>query len=303
MRITLAVSVCSLLLTSVSGSAQDLADFGDPFEAESTDSAVLAWPDQSLLRITLYDNGPLVNCPGCGANGADESQVQTVLNMSSYGFDNLIDNGASVADDFIVIDGVGWWVEDMSFFVYQPWSGGAVTITALYVRIWDGDPTAGGCPMYGDMATNILETVSWSNIYRVSDVTSGNTDRPIMELVAPINIGLWQGTYWVEWSTDGTLLSGTWVAPITISGQTTTGNGLLHTTTWNAAMDNGTGTRQGFPFIVYGNVNYPSDGSPGSSKGSSQVIGGRRPNAEREWPSHGRGIFCNGFESGDTSVW
>ena len=30
-------------------------------------------------RFLLYDNGPLVNCPGCGSGGADESQLQGAL--------------------------------------------------------------------------------------------------------------------------------------------------------------------------------------------------------------------------------
>ncbi len=48
--------------------------------------------------------------------------------------------------------------------------------------------------------------------------------------MATIGTALAQGTYWVQSATDGSLASGPWAPPITILGQTTTGNALQYTT-------------------------------------------------------------------------
>ena len=91
----------------------------------------------------------------------------------------------------------------------------------------------------------------WSNIYRILEGSPG-TIRPIMVNTVGVNVILGPGTYWLDWSTDGSLSSGPWAPPITINGQTTTGNALQYTTSWNSALDSGTSTQQGFPFVILG---------------------------------------------------
>jgi hypothetical protein len=128
-------------------------------------------------------------------------------------------------------------------------------MTDLAWLLYDGDPSAGGMVIASGSG---LDATGWSNIYRVLDTSSGNTDRPIMYDVA--NMGgmyLPQGDYWLAWQTNGSLGSGPWAPPITINGQTTTGNGLQsldNGATWAAALDGGTGTAQGLPFIIEGQV-------------------------------------------------
>jgi hypothetical protein len=77
-----------------------------------------------------------------------------------------------------------------------------------------------------------------------------------MSVVGTVNTVLPQGTYWVDYQFTGSLASGPWAPPITILGQTTTGNGLQYTSTagvWAALIDTGTaGTPQGLPFIIDG---------------------------------------------------
>jgi len=58
----------------------------------------------------------------------------------------------------------------------------------------------------------------------------------------------------VEWTTNGTLSSGPWAPPISILGQTTTGNAIQYTTAWAALIDSSSGTQQGLPFIIEGLV-------------------------------------------------
>jgi hypothetical protein len=213
------------------------------------------WPD-----IVLHDNGPLVNCAGCGSGGADESRLQTALGMGTYGFGHQVSAGNRIADDFEVTDPAGWWIDEITFFAYQTNSSTTSTFTGVNLQIWDGPPNAGGSVVWGDTTTNVLTSSTWSNIYRVLDTASGTTtNRPIMANVVTVGTLLPQGTYWLDWQADGSLSSGPWAPPITINGQTTTGNALQWTTAWAAATDVGP---QGFPFIVEGTGTPPACVSP-----------------------------------------
>ena len=66
-------------------------------------------------------------------------------------------------------------------------------------------------------------------------------------------IHLSPGTYWLVWQADGSLGSGPWAPPITITGQAVTGNALRsldNSVTWEDVLDNGSGDAQGFPFVI-----------------------------------------------------
>jgi len=204
----------------------------------------------------LYDNGPLVNSPGTGAGGADESMLQSVsLGMTTLGFGHQVASGNRIADDFTVPAG-GWYVDTITFFAYQTGSSLVSTISAVNLQIWNGVPGApGSSVIFGDTTTNRLINTTWSGIYRVSETSSGDTQRPIMANTVKVGVMLPPGTYWLDWQSDGTLSSGPWAPPVTINGQATTGNALQYTSgtgTWNAALDGGTGTQQDFPFIIEG---------------------------------------------------
>ncbi|MBK8988770.1 MAG: proprotein convertase P-domain-containing protein [Chloroflexi bacterium] len=204
----------------------------------------------------LYDNGSLVTHPGGGAGGADDSRLQvTSLLMTTLGFGNQFLVGNRMADDFTVPAG-GWLLDSVTFYTYQTGSTTTSTTTGLYVQIWDGPPNVGGSSIvFGDLTTNRLSSTTWSNIYRTSETTVGNTTRPIMANVA--NLGglfLPAGEYWFDWTTDGSLASGPWAPPVTILGQTTTGNGLQFTGTWGPANDGGTLTPQDLPFVIEGSA-------------------------------------------------
>jgi len=213
------------------------------------------WPD-----IVLYDNGPLVNCAGCGSGGADESQLQTALGMGTYGFGHQVTAGNRIADDFEVTDPSGWWIDEITFFAYQSFSSTTSTFTGVNLQIWDGPPdNPASTVVFGDTTTNRMASSTWSNIYRVLDTSSGNTDRPIMANVVTVGVMLPQGTYWLDWQADGSLASGPWAPPITINGTIGTGNALQWTTAWAPAIDV---EQQGFPFIVEGTGTPPACVSP-----------------------------------------
>jgi len=204
--------------------------------------------------VLLYDNGPLVNSAGTGVGGADESVLQNVsLAMNTLGAGHQFSAGNRIADDFVIPPGETWAIGEIEFFAYQTNSPTTSTMTGVYLQIWDGSPdNVASTVIWGDTTTNILNGTTWTNIYRVAEDTTGTaSNRPIMVQTALVNTTLGEGTYWLDWMTDGTLSSGPWAPPITITGQTTTGNALQWTGAWAPLNDTGTSTQQGFPFEIY----------------------------------------------------
>jgi len=238
--------LCSFVL--VAQNAQEIATEGyfdysqvDPNWVYPTDG-----PD-----AMLYDNGPAFNTPGGHVSGADLSLLETALGMNTLGAGHQFTLGYRMADDFTVPAGETWTIDSLVFYAYQTNSTTTSTITGVYFQIWDGDPSAGGTIVWGDLTTNRLSNTYWSNIYRGSDNVS--TARPIMRNVCGTSgLVLTEGTYWIDWSTDGSLTSGPWAPPIAILGQTTTGNALQYTTAWAPFLDSGTSTPQGLPFEIWG---------------------------------------------------
>ncbi len=200
-------------------------------------------------RDVLYDNGPFVTAEGVGSNGTDYSELQDAsLGMGTYGSGVQLSAGNSLADEFEVTG--TWIVNSITVYGYQTGSGPPSTLTGVYMQIWDGDPTAGGSVIWGDLTTNIMESTEWTNAWRVLE--SGPTEnRPIMAAVAEIGGEVFNaGTYWIEYSLDGSGASGPWNPPVTIVGETTTGNALQNQSgTWVALEDVGP---QGIPFVVEG---------------------------------------------------
>jgi hypothetical protein len=104
-------------------------------------------------RALLYDNGPLVNSEGTGTGGADESILQnSTLGMTTLGAGIQFASGNHMADDFVV--DATWNVDEFTFYGYQTNSGNTSTMTGGYLQIYDGNPSAGGTVIWGDMTTN-----------------------------------------------------------------------------------------------------------------------------------------------------
>ncbi len=238
---------------NVPGAAETVADGAADGPMPAAPETVTRFVPQGGV---LYDNGPLVNSPGTGPGGADESLLQdTSLGMTIYGFGHQIVNNNSMADDFTIPAGEQWAINTITFFAYQTGSTTTSTITGMNVDIYDGDPSAGGTIIAS--STTMLGSV-WSGIYRGLESAPGNTQRPIMATEMDFGgLTLSEGTYWIEWQASGSLASGPWAPPITINGQTTTGNGLQNLAgTWGAAIDVG---QQGLPFIISGTSGCSSD--------------------------------------------
>lgn len=214
-----------------------------------------------INSFALWDNGPLVTNPGSAYNGADASAVQTGLGMGSYGLNVSASAGFRMAEDFEISTASSWQIDTISFYTYQTGTYSyppASTITGLYLQIWDGAPNdPASSIVFGDLVTNCLIDTYWTSIYQVLDTALLATESPIMAAVASLNIFLPPGTYWLDWTISGSLSSGPWASPISILGQTTTGNAMQYdsnTSAWSPANDLGTGTQQGMPFVIEGTM-------------------------------------------------
>jgi hypothetical protein len=249
-RVVLALAVVLMALPIYATDRDDVD--GSPIVVNVPDGLT----DWQWGRAVLHDNGPLVTNPGGGSGGADISELQTAIGMGTYGFGHQVSAGNRIADDFDVVDAAGWHIDTITFFAYQTGAPTSGTITAVNLQIWDNVPGT-GTVVWGDDTTNVMTSTGWTNIYRVLDTAPTDTQRAIMANVVTVNVDLPQGTYWLDWQSDGSLSSGPWAPPITILGQTTTGNAMQYTTTngfWDVVVDGGTGTGQGFPFIIEGDI-------------------------------------------------
>jgi len=102
-----------------------------------------------------------------------------------------------------------------------------------------------------------MNATTFSNILRVTEASTGTTDgRSIYAQTSTVVVSLAAGTYWLNWLTDGSLGSGPWAPPITITGDCVTGNaeqGIAGV--FGPANDTGTGVcQQGMPFQIYGQI-------------------------------------------------
>lgn len=237
-------------------------EINTPFIKGMTAGQAIETPAYDLKGVLdttnlIYDNGPLINSPGTGAGGKDESKLQGSLGMTSYGAGHAVSSGYRVGDDFIVPVGETWQINGFTFYAYQTGSGTTSTLNNVNFRIYS-NVIGTGTVVFGDATTNRLTFSNFSNIYRVTETTSLNTDRPIMKSHCNVSgLTLTEGTYWIDWQTGGTSTSGPWAPPITINGQTSTGNAKQYdpaTLAWGVLNDGGSLTPQGLPFKIYGSI-------------------------------------------------
>jgi hypothetical protein len=216
----------------------------------------------------LYDNGPFVTSFGDGPGGSDVSLLQNQsLGLTTLGAAVNFSGGGPhfrIADEFTVTTPGGWTVDNLVFYGYQTGSSTTSSFTGVNYRIWDGPPNdPDSNVVFGDTTTNRFEATGWTGAYRYAQTAIGNTDRPIMYIVGEGGVHLMPGTYWLDWQLAGTIASGPWQMPITIIGQTTTGNAVrLVSAGWEPFLDGGAGNpAQGAPFQLWGGTvcDNPSD--------------------------------------------
>ncbi len=256
MKKMLGLLVVVLVMVPFAG-AQTREDLGPPGVAAPVVGP--PGPVWQAPQAQIYDNGPLVNSPGTGPGGADESvAMNTTSGLTSRGWNVSASGGYRGADDFTVPAG-GW---DVVTVTLVPYMGGSPPtspspITAIYLQIWNGQPgLAGSSVVWGDTTTNRLGTTSFASVYRRLESEPTDASRVVFAASANVNTTLPAGTYWLDFQIGGnTTYTGPWYPPVTINGQTTTGNALQWTgASWDAVVDSGLLTPQGFPFTIEGTV-------------------------------------------------
>ncbi|MBI5540865.1 MAG: T9SS type A sorting domain-containing protein [Bacteroidia bacterium] len=200
-------------------------------------------------KALLYSNGPFRTDIGTGPAGGDVSMLAAPL--TNYGFGHNIATFAHVAED-VLINATSWTIDSLVFYSYQTNSTLTSTFTAVHVAIWDGDPSLPTSTIvWGDTTTNVLSRTVFSGCYRANTLTGAT--RPIMRNVVNVPaIVLNGGAYWIQWASAGSLTSGPWANPITITGQAITGNAKqkIGAGAWGNLLDGTNGV--GLPFEVYG---------------------------------------------------
>lgn len=222
---------------TTTGPATEVSSIASGFVATSTGAS-----NQADANV-LYDNGTIVNSPGTGPGGTDESVIPA--GGSTYGFGMNQGAGYTVTDDFVLAGNTT--INTIEVLGYQTGSTIASTFTGVYARIYNGDPSAGGTVVWGDLTTNLLTNGIFSNIYRVNAPGEG-TDRPVMTLSCNnLNIALPAGTYWIEYQTTGSLASGPWVPNVvtSINAPAKQWNGAA----WTVLANPGS---VGLPFVLKG---------------------------------------------------
>ena len=238
-------SVQEMAFQSEEGSSQRNLNVNIPFTgtygADGTSSS-------SRAAVMVYDNGPYFNVTGT----PDLSVLESVtLGMGIYGPSAAYASGNSVADEVVLAE--AYDIEFIDVFAYQTGEL-APTVNGVYVQIWSGDPSAAGSVIWGDLTTNIIDGAIYSGANRVLESDQAATNRQINRVTAStMGLTLPAGTYWVEYSLEGSGPSGPWAAPVAILGQATTGNAIQHTSTgWAPLEDSGSLTPYGVAFVMYG---------------------------------------------------
>lgn len=224
--------------------------FKSDFSQELPNTATVYSPRPGGTSALIFDNGPHYNVAG----NPNFSRLEDVSLLSNtYGF-SAMHTDFFVADDFTLTDEM--IIESFDFYSYQT-GGPSNSINAVYVQIWDGDPSTGTATViWGDRTTNVFDDVVSSGAYRDLESNPGDLSREIQLVTAKTtNLILNAGTYWVEYSFGGIGSSGPWAPPISILGATVTGNGMQYnvaTNAWTGLPDGGHNGAQGLPFQING---------------------------------------------------
>lgn len=214
----------------------------------------------------LYDNGPMStgtthHLGHVAPEGTTWSEIQSnsagTNGTVGYGLNYLSTSSTGPnhqADDFTV-GPEGWTIT--GFVVYGWRNNGSTSeqYSTGVLQIWNGAPgTEGASVIAGDLTTNILQSNTFTNIYRAGR-SAPSANRPIMAVTlnfaTPITLS--QGTYWMDYGLTGAGIiyapSVTRVGEIEPAGA----NARFFTSqTWWTMTDSNSQAKMEVPFQVLG---------------------------------------------------
>lgn len=204
----------------------------------------------------IYDSGSPVSHPGINF---DTSYVQNLtLGLTTLGWSHQ--NGFRVSDEFEIVNPIT--LDSVAFYMQSSNASTTSQITSYTLQIWDGNPSDGTSTIvWGDSTTNVLSSTSFANAYRMVE-SAPSLNRPIMRSFVDVGgLQLNAGTYWLDWDCTNSA-STAFAVPITIAGESNTGNALIfnpNNDAWSPILDLGINTTQGLPFQIYGSQVESSD--------------------------------------------
>ena len=242
---------------------------------------------QALHAQQIYTNGGLstgaTTASGVAApTGYTWSEVQsdtgnttesnTNAGIAGYYINSLATNFA-LADDFVVPAGQTWNITSFDFYCYQTnYAGTTPPIDVLRIQIYNGDPSAGGTVVTGNLTTNVYDASNSADalMYRAFNTvtpapgTAPGTTRRIWRVRGNISATLTAGTYWVVFQSHATSDTAFFFPAETVVGSRTVAGWnakQLNVTanTWADVLDSGNPATapdapQDFPFDINGTV-------------------------------------------------
>lgn len=171
--------------------------------------------------------------------------------LGSLGFNADKDAGFKIMDKF-----TSYEVFYLRFYLYEgatPFS----TIDGAYLTKYDGDPLDGGSVIAGGDGKNRIVRTGSTNIYRTKENDIMDVSRPVFYVdvdAVELSENYEEKTFWFEVSFTGTLADDIHIVPITILGETTTGEARIYTeeTGWQPMLDENANTQQGMAMETLG---------------------------------------------------
>ncbi|MGI8821551.1 MAG: PEP-CTERM sorting domain-containing protein [Chthoniobacterales bacterium] len=223
--------------------------------------SAIALVAQSASAVTLYDNSNIRTGTGNGFMGADTSAIATGATIFGFSENGTGTPQVLLADRFTLastsmISSISFDAYSTSNYPFPPVS----PFTSASLSIYSGVPGSGGVVLF---TSNTLSMTAWTGIYRVTQTTLTNAQRPVMTLsMAFPNVSLAAGTYYAAWTVTGVAAPGNpgsiFNPPVmNPDGTLPVGTALQSIdggTTWLALTDTGSGTRVSLPLTVNGTV-------------------------------------------------
>jgi hypothetical protein len=161
-----------------------------------------------------------------------------------------------IADDFRIPMGSPVFLDAISLPLYELGGPGELPFEGAFVRIWQGEPGAGGAPIAGDMVTNRLIATDFTEMYRVSPFDEQSPQRALKEILVDLS---WMpplppGQYYAELAARAQQPNLPAYAP-TVPWASESDNALgydVQTEQWMPIHDNLSGRRVAFPIHVHG---------------------------------------------------
>jgi len=248
--------LCLWVVLGLSAAAQQAADVASAVASGATSALTIA-PQGSPVdapvqnaSVLLFENGPWITQTGVGFGGAYVSEVEAGLNL--FGL-NVTQGTARLADDFTVPASTNWNLTDMNWRSYMTNGGPSTNYTGAMVQIWNGPPP-GGTVVAGDLTTNRYMSHAFSNVYRITAGSFGDTARAVIDVKVDMSWipSLGPGTYFVDIAVSGSGgVSGPWTN-VTVPWDNTDNGRQFFGGVWNATTGGQGGGAADFPYELEG---------------------------------------------------